>query len=224
MVTHSGGNVEVMDLEPRPENPPLPSTVTDDARQQVTDRLQGAVGDGLLTLEEFMARLDVVYSAANDSELQSATRDIPAAPTVGTSRTIKWLFNIFGDEKRAGAWRAADSITGIGIFGDVSLDLRGAYVDSAEVVIRTWLIFGDAELIVPEGIEVDLNGFTLFGDRKLDLAPVPRIPGTPRIRLLAFSIFGDAHVRNTKRSDGLRERFQRMIGREPEPPTNKDAS
>lgn len=213
-----------MDLEPRPENPPKPSTVTDDARQQVTDRLQNAVGDGLLTLEEFMARLDGVYSATNDSELQAATRDIPTAPNVGTSRTIKWLFNIFGDEQRAGAWRAADSITGISIFGDISLDLRGAYVDSGDVVIRTWLLFGDAELIVPEGIEVDLNGFTLFGDRKLDLAPVPRIPGTPRIRLLAFSLFGDAHVRNTKRNDSLRERFQRMIGREPEPPTDKEAS
>ena len=213
-----------MDLEPRPENPPTPSNVTDDARQQVTDRLQNAVGDGLFTLEEFMARLDVVYSAATNEELQTATRDIPTAPNVGTSRTVKWLINIFGDEERSGAWRAADVITGVSIFGDLSLDLRGAYVDSSELVIRTWTLFGDSKLVVPEGIEVDLSGFSLFGDRKLELAAVPRIPGTPRVRLVAFSLFGDARVRNDKNTERLRDKFMRAIGREPEPPMDKDAS
>lgn len=210
-----------MDLEPRPDNTPSDSSgVSDDARQATANRLQQAVGDGVLTLEEFIARLDAVYAAATTAELQNAAADLPATPTVGTSRTVKWLLNIFGDEKRAGAWRAADTITGISVFGDICLDLRGAYVDGNEVTIRTWLLFGDTELIVPEGIEVDLNGFSLFGDRKLDLAAVPRVPGTPRIRLLSFSLFGDAQVRNTQRSDSLRDRFNRFLGRAPEPPTD----
>jgi len=204
-----------MDLEPRPDSTPSESSgVSDDARQLTANRLQQAVGDGVLTLEEFIERLDAVYAAANASELQSAAADLPATPTVGSARTVKWLLNIFGDENRAGAWRPANTMTGISIFGDVSLDLRGAYVDGNEVTIRTWLLFGDTELIVPEGIEVDLNGFSLFGDRELDLAAVPRIPGTPRIRLLAFSLFGDAKVRNRKQNDSLRDRFNRFLGRD----------
>ncbi|MFD1533251.1 hypothetical protein [Pseudonocardia aurantiaca] len=38
-------------------------------------------------------------------------------------------------------------------------------------------------MIAPEGVEVELTGFSLLGDRKIDLAPVPRVPGTPVVRV-----------------------------------------
>ena len=51
---------------------------------------------------------------------------------------------------------------------------------------------------VPEGVEAELTGFSLIGDRRVDLAPVPRVPGTPRIRVRVFSVIGDAKLRSAR--------------------------
>ncbi len=45
--------------------------------------------------------------------------------------------------------------------------------------IEGWTIFGDVVVVVPEGVEAELSGFTVFGDRTTNLAPVPRQPETP---------------------------------------------
>lgn len=181
--------------------------IPDAERQLVADRLQQAVGLGALTLQEYIERVDVAYSARSRPELASAIDGLPAAPAVGTSRRVKWLVNIFGDENRSGVWRADRTITALSIFGDTTLDLRGAYTDSDEVVIRYWGVFGDIDVQVPEGVEVDLAGFCLFGDRKINVAPVQRIPGTPRVRLVAVSVFGDATVRTEPKPPGKLSRW-----------------
>ena len=48
---------------------------------------------------------------------------------------------------------------------------------------------------VPEGVEVELTGFDVLGDRELRLAPVPRRPGTAFIRIRAHGLLGDVYVR-----------------------------
>jgi hypothetical protein len=45
------------------------------------------------------------------------------------------------------------------------------------------------------GVEVELTGFDVLGDRELRLAPVPRRPGTPLIRIRAHGLLGDVYVR-----------------------------
>ena len=50
---------------------------------------------------------------------------------------------------------------------------------------------------MPDGVEVELGGFDLMGDRELRLAPVPRVPGTPLIRVKAYTLMGDVKVRSS---------------------------
>ena len=47
------------------------------------------------------------------------------------------------------------------------------------VDISAATLFGNLTVDVPEGVEVELTGFDVLGDRELRLAPVPRRPGTP---------------------------------------------
>lgn len=186
----------------------VPEAIADGERQRVADTLQRAVGAGALTLEEFTARVDVVYTATSRDQLAEATHELQVAPDVGAGRPVRWLVGIFGDEHRSGPWRAGGQVNAVSLFGDVTIDLRGLYADSDEVVIRVWGLFGDARVIVPEGVEVDLSGFCVFGDRELDVAPVPRIPGTPLIRIIAFCGFGDVAVRNDNRTKRWLDRFR----------------
>ncbi|HEY8371401.1 MAG TPA: LiaF domain-containing protein, partial [Pseudonocardiaceae bacterium] len=106
------------------------------------------------------------------------------------------LLAVFGDVKRRGRWSLRPRTWVWTLFGDVRLDLGSALISDREVEINAVLLFGDLKVTVPAGVEVEVNGLALFGDRELDLAAVPRAPGTPRIRVRAFALFGDVKVRS----------------------------
>jgi hypothetical protein len=56
-------------------------------------------------------------------------------------------------------------------------------------------LLGNFYLAVPEGVDVELTGFDLLGDRELRLAPVARRSGMPLIRVRAYGLLGDVTVR-----------------------------
>lgn len=181
--------------------------VADSERHLVIAKLEAAVGAGVLALDDFIQRLDTVWAATSREELAVAMDAVPQAPPVGGGRLVARTVNVFGDEHRRGAWRPAPTVTVINIFGDTTLDLRGAHCTSDEVVVRSWSVFGDVELIVPDGVEVDLSGLCVFGDRTVDVSPVARVPGAPRVRLVACSVFGDAGVHSDSRLERRKKKW-----------------
>ena len=66
-------------------------------------------------------------------------------------------------------------------------------------------------VVVPEGVEAEVAGFTIFGDRRLDLAPVPRRPYTPIVRVRGRTIFGDIRVVSAKPGEAT-SRWRRALG------------
>jgi Domain of unknown function (DUF1707) len=55
---------------------------SDRDRQEVVDRLRGAVGDGRLQLDEYMDRMGLAYQAVTVGELAPLCADLPAAGPV----------------------------------------------------------------------------------------------------------------------------------------------
>ena len=51
-------------------------------------------------------------------------------------------------------------------------------------------------MIVAEGVDAELQGRTVFGDRKVRARPVPRLAGTPRVVVHARTVFGDLKLRS----------------------------
>src|SRR4051812_1819916 len=61
--------------------PPAPDVrVSDDDRQRVVALLSKHTGEGRLTLDEFEARVDEVWNAKKQSELQHTLRELPVPP------------------------------------------------------------------------------------------------------------------------------------------------
>ena len=56
-------------------------------------------------------------------------------------------------------------------------------------------VFGDVDVIVAEGVDAELDGWSILGGRATDLAPVPRLAGTPRVAVRGYSVFGDLRLR-----------------------------
>lgn len=189
-----------MELTPRPDEEPRPATDTD--RQAGADVLQRACGDGRLTLEEFSDRVGAVWAADRTDEIAAVVGDLgrPAAPLVGSSRTVRRVVNVIGEQRLRGRWRLPARLRVVNVIGEVDVDLREVVVGEAlpdnAVDIRVFSLVGEVSVTVPEGVEVEVSGIVLIGARDIRLEPVPRVPGTPLIRLHLFGLVGEVAVRS----------------------------
>jgi hypothetical protein len=195
---------------------------SDADREAVVARLQKALSEGRIDLDEFGQRAAVAYDATTVAELESVTADLPSdarppVEIVGT-RAPEVVSSVFGDVKLAGGSAPQRVST---VFGDVRIDLRGLRTDADRLDLYLSTVFGDVEVIVAEGVDAELQGRTVFGDRRTDLAPVPRLAGTPRIVVHARAIFGDLRLRSLAPGESpsrWRAVMDRLSGRPPEPP------
>jgi class 3 adenylate cyclase len=92
------------------------------------------------------------------------------------------------------------------------------------VVINAFAFWGGIKIIVPEGFDVDLEGFSFMGGRSLRMADVPLIPGSPRIRIRGFAMMGGIEVRSRPHRKGpqvmqsVLDGLQGVMGALPERP------
>ncbi|HVV36330.1 MAG TPA: adenylate/guanylate cyclase domain-containing protein [Acidimicrobiales bacterium] len=192
---------------------PLPA-VSDDQREKVIDELRKHCGAGALTLDDFAKRAGDVWAASTSMELDAIVADLPdlASPTTepqivgqATRRKIRrWMPAIMSGSHKEGRWRVGDQLNAIAIMGGVDIDLREAEFDSPELHITAVAIMGGISIIVPEGIDVDLGGLAIMGGKDARLAPVPLIPGAPRVRVTAFCLMGGVDVKSKKPAAVLR--------------------
>jgi len=181
--------------------------IGDVERRAVDSRLQQAHAEGRLTLIEYDERAKMCWAARSQSELDLLTADLPPDTTSHTAgaaqpgvaaapgRTLSSrvggvlggaavlavlgysLFSIVG---------AAD---GAAVFGD-----REATVVPGQQRVEIGMLFGDAEIVVPDGTRALTTGTVLFG--KVDCAQAcrPQAPGAPEVVLDASGAFGTVTV------------------------------
>jgi hypothetical protein len=184
---------------------------SDADREAVAVRLNEAVGDGRLTLQEFSERLERAYAARTRGELDPLTADLPAIdPVRGPDRRRRLMLGIFWDSRRAGSQPLEDEITAIALLGDAVIDLRGAKATSKEITIRAYALLNDVDVIVPEGVAVELSGVAVVGDNKNMTKPVPA--GTSRfvVKIHGHAVLGDVQVFNSN-PRAIRGRRRRSI-------------
>jgi hypothetical protein len=174
---------------------PLPVPLSDHERERAAALLQRSCGEGRLTLEEFSVRVGAVWSAETGDELARATAGLTAEPVVGSTETVDSILTLFSESKRQGRWRLRGGrLWSRTYFGVTELDLRAVLTDDSVIEIGGVCAFGQLKVIVPEGVEVHVTGSTVFATRTIDLAPVPRVPGTPEIRINVDGWFSTVEV------------------------------
>jgi hypothetical protein len=178
---------------PGPGKDVLPVTQAD--REEAVETLQHAAGEGRRPLNEFSDRVSMALTAETRHQLKAATAGLKAAAPVEPARTVTSIVTFFGHRRQTGRWRLPSALRARALFGDLYLDLREVTVHDDVVDISATTLFGNLTVDVPEGIEVELTGFDVLGDRELRLAPAPRRPGTPLIRVRAHGLLGDVYVR-----------------------------
>ncbi|MGH8930806.1 MAG: DUF1707 SHOCT-like domain-containing protein [Egibacteraceae bacterium] len=169
-------------------------------REAAERRLQEAVGDGLLELDEFDERIDIVLRAHTRGELEPALTGLPAldARPDRTRRPRRLIAAVLGEDKVEGRWRPADETVTIAALGETTLDFRHAQLDREEVAVTAVAWLGEVNIVVPPDVEVEMSGFALLGERK-DRSLPPSDDRGPLLRVRAFAVLGEVKVRTQER-------------------------
>ena len=154
---------------------------------------------GRLSLEELVGRTEAAYSATTRGELANVALDLPEQDSLpSTTQPVhsQRMVSVFADVSRRGWWRAEGTVSPTTVFGDVELDLREAAVPTGQVQMSAVAPFGDIEVIVPDGVIVELTGFSLFGRKKVDVRRSSSMRSAPVVRVQGFIVFGSVLVRS----------------------------
>jgi hypothetical protein len=111
---------------------------------------------------------------------------------------------------RRGQLRLRRHTVTVSAFADVDFDLRAAQIDSSRVVVHILGLFGNVDLYVPEGIDVDVGGTILFGRRR-DWGQDNAFPDAPRLRVRAHGFFCTVDV--WRIPHGLRGSYGELISK-----------
>lgn len=173
-----------------------PKRASDDDRQATVRRLEQAMVEGRLSLDEMEDRMSQAYRADTWGRLDELTHDLPqpdrSSVPPGTRPAGSWQIGLLGDVRRGGWIETDDTMTGMTLLGDVVIDLASADIPSEGVTVTGVTILGDVKVIVPDGARVRFVGVHLLGDREELLVP-PNQDG-PLITVRAFTLLGDLAV------------------------------
>lgn len=175
---------------------------SDAERERTVELMRRHSVDGRLTLEEFAERISRAYEAKTRDELDELTSDLPASAAAVPARrrgSARWIVSVLGGTERRGRFRLGPRTRVVSVMGGTNIDLRHAELESPEVEITIVSVMGGANVVVPEGVDVELTGLALMGGKGYRPGKQPPPPGAPLIRVRAFAFMGGVSV-TTKRT------------------------
>jgi Domain of unknown function (DUF1707)/Cell wall-active antibiotics response 4TMS YvqF len=169
---------------------------SDADREQALDALREHMIAGRLTLEEFCERADAALRATVGRELAQLQEDLPTALVRSADarrRPARLSAALFSRVVRRGRFRLQRWTLAASAFGDLDLDLRDATVEEGQAAVTVLAAFGNADIYVPEGVNVDVGGLSVFGHRR-DWGRDVGQPDAPCLRVQVFGLFGTVDV------------------------------
>ena len=196
--------------------------VSDAEREQTVISLRGHLLVGRLTLDEFAERVGAALQARFRGELALIQKDLPAvtAEVIPSRRKpARFTSAILGHVARRGRLRLRGWTVAGSAFGDLDFDLREATIDMPATDVTVLAAFGNVDVYVPEGVNVDVGGITVFGHRR-EWGPDTGHPEAPTVRIRVLGCFGTVDVWRVPRGmhGNYSEIFQQLELRQRELP------
>lgn len=187
-------------------------------RERVADVLRNAAGHGRISMDELEERLEAVYAARTYGELAPITRDLPpedaappaplparapaaggllAAPGEPIGRGL--AIAIMSGANRGGSWIVPRRFTSFAFWGGSVIDLREARFESPVTVIRATAIMGGVQVLVPEGVRVEVSGLGIMGGFNESGSKPAGRANAPLVRITGLAFWGGVLVRHMRR-------------------------
>lgn len=192
--------------------------VSDADRERAVAALREHLLAGRLMFEEFTERVDAALRARVTGELARLQDDLPEvfAPTAGSRRKpVHFTAALFGHVARRGRLRLRRRAWVTSVCADLDFDLRDASIDHQRTAVTVLAACGNVDIYVPEGVAVDVGGFTVLGHRR-DWGHDVGSPDAPAIyvRVLGLAATVDVwRVPHDMRDSSYREIFHALDAR-----------
>jgi hypothetical protein len=192
--------------------PPRGIRISDADRERAAARLQQALAEGRITLDELEERLAVVYAARYAADLLPPFADLPGGdvvpvPPAGPAPAIPdrplVLRTGMGTLRRSGPWTVPSRVQVQSVMGTVILDFCDTAVPPV-VDISLELGAGSARLLLPDGASADVDGMVAGMGTVRSKVPSSPVPGRPHFRVHGRSAVGSVSVRYRWRLAGHR--------------------
>ena len=170
--------------------------VSDADREEAVAALREHLLAGRLTLEEFSERVEAALQARFGTDLARVQDDLPkiTLETAGSRRRpARFTAAVLSHVVRRGRLRLHGWAVAASAFGDLDLDLRDATIDKRQTAVTVLEAFGNVDVYVPEGVNVDVDGLTVFGHRR-DWGDVADRPDAPIVRIRVVGFIGTIDV------------------------------
>ncbi len=173
-----------------------PLRASDADREQALIALREHLVAGRLTLEEFCERVDAALRATDTGDLAHLQNDLPEAliGSAGSRRmAARFTAALLGRVVRRGKFRLRGWTVAASVCGDLDFDLRDATMDEERAAVTVLAVCGNVDVYVPEGVNVDVAGLTVFGHRR-DFGHDAGQPDAPSIHVRVFGVAGTIDV------------------------------
>ena len=207
------------------QHDPSQLRISDDDRHRVAEVLRRAAGEGRIDFDELDERLEATYTAKTYADLVPITVDLPATnptthprspilrppaamePAVSFSSSVA----VMSETKRRGVWQVPEEHTAFSMMGSVTLDLREAQFDSAEVTISAFSIMGDVTVIVNAFTRVLVDGVAIMADFSESRPKVPAelTPSSQVVRVKGMALMAGVSVQRRAMPGESRKRLGR---------------
>ena len=164
------------------------------SKSQVDARIDAAVMRALEKepLRRFKQASD--FKTGVDSAFGPAPDRTPAPPLKPDSDPVgtRWMITLMSGRERKGNWRPGDPQIAVTMWGGTCLDLT--QVRATDVNLTLITLMGGAEVIVPHGAIVDLDGFILMG-ATVDNVGSDMGTSSMHVRIRSWGAMGGCEVR-----------------------------
>lgn len=196
-------------------------------RERVAHLLSVAFANDRISMEQLDERLALVYRVQSQSELEMLLADpadgsrslaweaeLPvriANPAVVAERGVLW--GVMGGFERKGAWIVPRHLKITALMGGGELDLREAKLSPGVTEIEIFAMWGGVEIIVPDGVRVEMVGMAIMGGFSVRGGDANEDPEAPVLRVSGLVIMGGADVRRKDRSKKSEKRYMQALER-----------
>jgi len=213
------------DDTPGPSAAELELRASDTDRERVAEVLRDAAGQGRIDMDELEERLEAVYSAKTYGDLVPITRDLPAngatpllgpppstgsavAPAASSGALVVGsdapgqrgtAIAVMSGANRAGSWVVPRKFGAFAFWGGSVIDLREARFASQVTEITATAIMGGVQVLVPEGVRVEVHGIGLMGGFNESGSHPATAADAPVVRVRGVAFWGGVQVRHVKR-------------------------
>ncbi|GAA4912662.1 uncharacterized protein DUF1707 [Stackebrandtia albiflava] len=169
---------------------------SDAEREATIARLNVAVSEGRLTIDEFGDRSAAVYRARTRGELTRCLTGLPEPDTVvlAADPSAPGVRLALGSIRRDGQWRLPPVHRIAVTMGTVKLDLRDAAFAARVTDLSVDVRYGTVKVVVPAHVRLEVTGSTRVGSRRAEDNPLPESMPAMTVRLHVTTVVGSVKV------------------------------